>query len=181
MRGLSIFRKVRLGNCLAILTLVLGLGGCAVSPEIGSLADRGTSGHSVVVDLREQKAILYKGTRVVGLTPISTGKEGYGTPAGKYAVLAKDIDHRSSFYGSFVKNGVVVKSGVDSRKQKPPPGAKFVGAPMFYYLQIAPTYGLHEGYLPGYRASHGCIRLPARWAKRFYHACQVGTPVVIKR
>jgi lipoprotein-anchoring transpeptidase ErfK/SrfK len=52
---------------------------------------------------------------------------------------------------------------------------------MFYYLQIAPAYGLHAGELPGYAASHGCIRLPASWAKRFYYASKVGTPVVITR
>jgi len=78
-------------------------------------------------------------------------------------------------------NGKVIKSGVDRQKDSKPEGAEFVGAPMPYYLQIAPAYGLHAGYLPGYPASHGCIRMPASWARRFYYAAHVGTLLVIYR
>jgi len=104
------------------------------------LTDRDKAGHKIVIHLEQQRAYLYKNGAVVGISPVSTGREGYSTP-----------------------------------------GAKYVGAPMFYYLQIAPAYGLHAGDLPGYAASHGCIRLPSAWAKRFYYATKVGTPVVITR
>jgi len=157
------------------------LSGCAMSPHLGMATDRDKAGHKIVVQLTEQKAYLYKNGAVVGISPVSTGREGYGTPAGRYAVLAKDIDHRSSYYGSYVRNGKVVVGGVDVRKTPQPPGTTYVGAPMPYYLQIAPTLGLHAGYLPGYPASHGCIRLPMSWAKRFYYASKVGTPVIIER
>ena len=159
--------------------VALSLAGCAYVPEVGMLTDRDPAGHKVVIELKEQTATLYKNGRNVGQTRVSTGKTGYATPVGRYAVLAKDIDHRSSFYGSYVKNGKTIKAGIDVRKVPKPPGATYVGAPMFYYLQIAPTYGLHSGYVPEYAASHGCIRLPDRWAKRFYYATKVGTPVIV--
>ena len=148
-------------------------------PELGMLTDRGTSGRAIVVRLSDQRAFLYNGDEVVAISPASTGREGYNTPTGKYRVIGKDIDHRSSLYGAYVLNGRVVKAGVDVRKDRKPPGAVFVGAPMPFYLQIAPSYGLHAGHVPGYPASHGCIRLPNRWAKRFYYAVKVGAPVWI--
>lgn len=166
---------------LALLTVSLFVSGCATSPELGMLTDRDKAGHKIVVHLETQKAYLYKNGTVVGISPVSTGREGYNTPAGHYAVLAKDIDHRSSVYGTYYKDGRVIKAGVNVKKDPKPPGATYVGAPMFYYLQIAPAYGLHAGELPGYAASHGCIRLPPAWAKRFYYASKVGTPVIITR
>jgi L,D-transpeptidase catalytic domain len=150
-------------------------------PELGMLTDQGSARRAIVVRLSDQRAFLYKDEEVVGISPASTGREGYNTPRGKYRVIAKDIDHRSSLYGEYVRGGRVIKRGVDVRKDPKPPGAVFVGAPMPYYLQIAPSYGLHAGHLPGYPASHGCIRLPNRWAKRFYYAVKVGTPVWISR
>jgi lipoprotein-anchoring transpeptidase ErfK/SrfK len=150
-------------------------------PELGMLTDQGTAGRGIVVRLSDQRAFLYKRGDLVAVSPASTGREGYNTPTGKYRVIAKDIDHRSSLYGAYERDGRVVKAGVDVRKDRRPPGAVFVGAPMPYYLQIAPSYGIHAGHLPGYPASHGCIRLPSRWAKRFYYAVKVGTPVWISR
>jgi lipoprotein-anchoring transpeptidase ErfK/SrfK len=150
-------------------------------PELGMLTDQGTDGRSIVVRLSDQKAYLFRYGELVAISPASTGREGYNTPAGKYRVVGKDIDHRSSLYGEYVRDGQVVKAGVDVRKDPKPRGAVFVGAPMPYYLQIAPAYGLHAGHVPGYPASHGCIRLPSRWAKRFYQAVKVGTPVRIDR
>jgi lipoprotein-anchoring transpeptidase ErfK/SrfK len=78
-------------------------------------------------------------------------------------------------------HGKVVRSGVDLQRDPKPPGADFLGAPMPYYLQIAPAYGLHVGYLPGYPASHGCIRMPELWARRFYYAVHDGASLMIYR
>jgi lipoprotein-anchoring transpeptidase ErfK/SrfK len=150
-------------------------------PEIGMLTDQGTARRGIVVRLSDQRAFLYKDGELVGVSPASTGREGYNTPTGRYRVIGKDIDHRSSLYGEYERDGRVIKRGVDVRKDPKPPGAVFVGAPMPYYLKIAPSYGLHAGHVPGYPASHGCIRLPSRWAKRFYYAVKVGTPVWISR
>ena len=99
-------------------------------PELGMLTDKGTSGRSITIRLSDQRAFLYKRGEVVAISPASTGREGYNTPIGRHRVIAKDIDHRSSIYGAYVRNGQVVKAGVDVRKDPKPPGAVFVGAPM---------------------------------------------------
>ena len=113
--------------------------------------------------------------------PVSTGREGYDTPAGSYRVIEKDIDHRSSIYGAYERDGIIVQGNVDVRKDPRPPDSTFVGAPMPYFLRIIGGVGLHAGYLPGYPASHGCIRMPESKARRFFEAAKVGTPVTIKR
>jgi lipoprotein-anchoring transpeptidase ErfK/SrfK len=96
-------------------------------------------------------------------------------------VIEKDADHRSSLYGNYVCKGKVVKENIDVRKGGRPPGARFEGVPMPYFLRFSGAYGLHAGRLPGYPASSGCIRLPKRQAKRFYDAVRVGTPVIVQR
>jgi lipoprotein-anchoring transpeptidase ErfK/SrfK len=51
---------------------------------------------------------------------------------------------------------------------------------MPYFLQIRPGYGFHAGYLPGYPASHGCIRMPYWKARQFFNTARIGTPVLIQ-
>lgn len=137
---------------------------------------------SIVVRLSEQEAVLLRGGNEVATARVSTGREGYGTPTGRFRVTRKHRDHRSSLYGDYVSNsGQVVKANVDVRKSRKPPGARFVGAPMPYFLQFKPAYGLHAGRLPGYPASHGCVRLSYWKARQFYQAARVGTPVLITR
>jgi lipoprotein-anchoring transpeptidase ErfK/SrfK len=136
---------------------------------------------AIVVDLADQRADLYSGPEVVLTAPVSTGREGHDTVPGRYRVIEKDIDHRSSVYGAYVANGYVVRPDVDVRKDPRPPGAQFVGAPMPYFLRVYGGVGMHAGYLPGYPASHGCIRMPEGAARRFYEAARVGTPVIVRR
>lgn len=154
---------------------------CTTVPELGALADKGgTRNRRIVVKLREQKAYLYHHRELVAISPVSTGREGKRTPAGRYYVIEKDIDHRSTLYGNYVKNGKVVKENVDIRKGGRPPGAKFEGVPMPYFLRFNGALGLHAGKVPGYPASSGCVRLPRRHAKRFYDVVRVGTPVIVQ-
>jgi lipoprotein-anchoring transpeptidase ErfK/SrfK len=155
--------------------------GCSTVPEVGMLLDQGTDGRKVVIRLKEQRAYLYRDGRVVAETTVSTGREGYATPGGKYRVTQKDADHRSTLYGAYVKDGRVVKANVSVKRDRKPAGATFVGAPMPYFLRINGPVGLHAGHVPGYPASHGCIRLPSRQARRFFHAVEVGTPVIVYR
>ena len=138
---------------------------------------------SMKISLSEQKVYFMKGGVVVGMSPISSGREGYGTTPGKFRVIEKDIDHKSNLYGDYVdaKTGEIVKKEVDVRKDKRPPGTKFDGANMRYFMRITGAIGMHEGYLPGYPASHGCIRLPTKMAEIFYHASSLGTPVEVVR
>ncbi len=162
--------------------MMMMLVGCTSVPELGALADRGgTSNRRIVVNLRSQRASLYHEGKLVAVSPISSGREGKGTPVGRFQVIEKDVDHRSSLYGNYVRDGKVVMENVDIRKASRPAGAKFVGVPMPYFLRFTGAYGLHAGNLPGYPASSGCVRLPKRQAKRFFDAVMLGTPVTVER
>jgi hypothetical protein len=135
---------------------------------------------SIVIDLSEQNARFYKGGVQVGVAPVSTGREGYSTPAGQFSVTQKNVDHISTLYGDFVDaNGEVVVSNVGVHKDRRPPGTRFRGAPMPYFMRVNGPVGLHAGYLPGYAASHGCIRLPRGAAEKFFENAPPGTPVSI--
>lgn len=135
---------------------------------------------SIKISLSEQHAYFYKAGQLIGISQLSTGREGKNTPIGNFHVIKKDIDHASSLYGDYVDdNDNVIVPNVEKGKDPKPPGTHFKGAPMPYYMQIAPGFGLHAGYLPGYPASHGCIRMPQFMAVNFYNSVNVGTPVEI--
>lgn len=179
----SAFEKLRrFFPRFSMIAAVCAMASCTTIPELGGMMDRGgTSGRKIVVSIKSQKAELYQHGKLVAVSPISSGREGKRTPTGTFRVIEKDIDHRSSLYGNYVKNGKVVKENVDIRKGGRPPGSKFEGVPMPYFLRFTGAYGLHAGNVPGYPASSGCVRLPQRHAKRFYDAVKLGTPVVVKR
>lgn len=134
----------------------------------------------IVINLSTQRVQYYKGQELVGVSPISSGRESHGTVTGSYRILDKDIDHRSSLFGAYVdKDGMVVQGDVDTRKDPAPAGTTYQGANMRYFMRIVGGIGMHEGYLPGYPASHGCIRLPTKMAAIFYRETPEGTPVQI--
>ena len=167
----------------ALGATLIALNGCStVSDMITSNLPESHSGRaSIVVSLREQEAYLYRGGHRIASSRISSGREGYRTPTGHFGVIRKDEDHRSSIYGDYVaESGQVVKANVDSRRDRRPPHTHFVGTPMPYFLEFSPGYGLHQGYLPGVPASHGCIRMPYWKARQFYYAAHIGTPLVVK-
>jgi lipoprotein-anchoring transpeptidase ErfK/SrfK len=137
---------------------------------------------SVKINLTEQRAYFYKGGLLVGISQLSTGREGLNTPTGRFSIIQKDIDHVSSKYGDYVdSNGNVVMPNVDVEKDKRPPGTHFKGAPMPYFMRIVDGVGMHAGYLPGYPASHGCIRMPEFMAENFFKSVSTGTPVTITK
>ncbi len=135
---------------------------------------------SVTIRLSEQRAYFYKGGQLVGISQLSTGREGKNTPIGKFKINQKDPNHVSSLYGDYVDayDNVVV-SNVDVEKDPKPPGTHFKGAPMPFFMRIVGGVGMHAGYLPGYPASHGCIRMPEFMAENFYKSVSEGTPVTI--
>lgn len=135
---------------------------------------------SMKISLGEQKVYFMKDGVVVGMSPISSGRESHATRPGKFSVIQKDLDHKSNLYGDYVDaTGVIVKKEVDIRKDARPKGAKFDGANMRFFMRITGAIGMHEGYLPGYPASHGCIRLPTKMAEIFFRESSLGTPVQI--
>jgi lipoprotein-anchoring transpeptidase ErfK/SrfK len=136
---------------------------------------------SVKISLGEQRAYFYKAGVLVGVSQLSTGREGLNTPLGTFKIIQKDKDHASTLFGDYVDSGGnVVVPNVDVKKDpKPPPGAHFRGTPMPYFMRIVSGTGMHAGYLPGYPASHGCIRMPEFMAENFFRSVSVGTPVTI--
>ncbi|GAB4178512.1 MAG: hypothetical protein Fur0032_18980 [Terrimicrobiaceae bacterium] len=137
---------------------------------------------SIYVSIDKQRAYLKVGDEIAIDSPVSTGKRAGMTPKGSFTILEKDDDHRSSIYGDFVnrKSGQVIRSGVSTKIDSAPSGTVFRGAPMNWFMRITwQGVGLHTGHLPGYPASHGCIRMPDDIAKMFYERVKLGTPVVV--
>lgn len=136
----------------------------------------------IVVSISEQHAYFYKGKHLVGESTVSTGKPGFGTPPGSYTVVSKDKDHVSTVFGDYVDDfGNVVKSNIDSRKDSRPPGSHYDGARMPFAMFFRGGYAMHQGYVPPYAASHGCIRLPQGMAEPFFENAPLGTPVIVKQ
>lgn len=107
----------------------------------------------LVVSLKSQRAIIYRNGIPIGISTVSTGRPGYETPTGVFTVLQRHVEHYSS---------------------------KYDNAPMPYMQRL--TWGgiaLHGGNLPGYPASHGCIRLPTKFARLLYGETRLGMTVVI--
>jgi lipoprotein-anchoring transpeptidase ErfK/SrfK len=133
----------------------------------------------VVVSLPKQRAYLMTGEQIVIDSPISSGKRGHTSPTGHLQVLEKDPNHHSSLYGDFVDgSGRIVRAGVSARIDAAPSGTHFAGAAMKWFMRLTEDgVGMHIGILPGYPASHGCIRMPPDGAKLFYDHVKAGTPV----
>ena len=132
---------------------------------------------AIEIDLAAQKAWMLQDGRRVYETPISSGRSGYETPTGNFTVLEKDIDHTSSLYGRIVDGaGRTLISDADCDTSVPA-GGRFVEAPMRHFLRFDGAIGMHAGRLPGYPASHGCVRLPAGKAALFFNIVEIGTPV----
>lgn len=142
----------------------------------------GLSGdHVIVVDTQLQQAKYYVGGRQVGMSTISSGKAGHGTPRGEFRILKKDKDHKSSTYGSIVdsKGRVLVQDY--SAGQSIPKGGIYKGAEMNFGLQLTRDgIWMHEGIVTAAPESHGCIRLPRKMAEIFFTHASVGTKVIIQ-
>ncbi len=106
----------------------------------------------VEVSLSSQSAAVIKDGVTIFTTGVSTGRKGFSTPAGKYVVTDKDRNHRSTIYK----------------------------VPMPYFMRLScRDFGMHEGAVPDYPASHGCIRLPSAAARKLFAEIPVGTLVTI--
>ena len=171
-------------------TLYLGSNGQVVSSRTraaqrqasGSWNGDGMTGSpSIVIDLGAQEARFYKGGQLAGVSPISSGREGYATPTGSYRIIQKNRDHVSNLYGNYVDSaGNVVVRNVGVMEDPRPPGTHFQGAPMPYFMRITGGVGMHAGYLPGVPDSHGCIRMPEEMAAIFFENAPSGTPVAVR-
>lgn len=157
--------------------------GQALPDDISYWDDTGITGPPEIrINPALQKASFYKGGHLVGVARISTGKEGHNTPPGSYRVIQKSKYHKSNLYGVFKDKTThqVVDDDADLTTEKVPAGCYFDGAPMPYFLRFNGGIGMHTGYIPGFAASHGCVRMPNHMAEKFFANAAVGTPVIVE-
>ena len=145
---------------------------CAIAPTMASDL-------RVVINLSGQQAYLIRDNKVIFTSPISSGRTGWSTPRGSFHVISKDIDHRSRSFGSLVDAAGRVVNSNATPSSRVPAGGHFRRAPMPFYMEFSPAVGMHGGYLPGYPASHGCVRMPRDMAALFFERVQIGTPVTV--
>lgn len=137
--------------------------------------------HTIEINTELQQANYYIGSTQVGYSPISSGKAGHDTPRGSFNIIAKDLNHKSSSYGSLVdsRGRVVVEDYTQGQPR--PAGTTYKGADMRYGMQITRNgVWMHEGAVTKATESHGCIRLPGKMAKIFFENTPVGSTVIIK-
>lgn len=134
---------------------------------------------SMVINLSKQNISFFKGDKLVGVSAISSGREGFDTPSGSYTIIQRDRHHASNLYGDYVDAaGNVVQANVDVKKDPKPPGTTFAGSPMPYFMRLTNSgIGMHQGFLPGVADSHGCIRMPEKMVRIFWENTPMGTPV----
>jgi hypothetical protein len=107
----------------------------------------------IVISIKKQQLSLYSGGQLVAHSQVSTGVPGHPTPQGVFSIIQKQIYHESNIYSS---------------------------APMPYMQRITWSgVAMHQGVVPGRPASHGCIRLPAAFAKRLWSITKIGARVII--
>ena len=108
---------------------------------------------TVVVSLPMRRAYVYRGDAMIAAASVSTGKDGKDTPVGIFPILQKREMHRSNLYND---------------------------APMPFMQRLTwDGVALHAGNNPGFPDSHGCIRLPAAFAKKLVSVTSVGTNVIV--
>ncbi|HVF94363.1 MAG TPA: L,D-transpeptidase [Sphingomonas sp.] len=108
---------------------------------------------TIIVSLKTQRAYAYRNGLPIGVSTVSTGSKGHATPTGVFTILQKHVDHKSNLYDD---------------------------APMPFMQRLTWTgIAMHAGNLPGYPASHGCIRLPPAFAKLLFGVTRLGLTVVI--
>jgi hypothetical protein len=109
----------------------------------------------MIVSLTAQQAYVYRNGLRIGASTASTGKKGKDTPTGVFTILQKNAKHRSNLYNN---------------------------APMPYMQRLTwDGIALHAGHLPGYPASHGCVRLPMAFAQSLFAETSMGMTVVVTR
>lgn len=137
----------------------------------------------VTIDLSQQKAYVFRNSENVGWTYVATGRSGYATPTGTFRISEKIVDKRSNRYGVIVDaKGDVVNSNATAGVHRVPPGGRFIGARMPYWMRLTGNgVGMHAGAIPhpGSPASHGCIRMPYDMVSKIYSIAPAGTPVTI--
>lgn len=166
---------------LILLGAALSLVGC--SSTAPAVADSGPVRApdprrvQVRVSLRHRAAYVMEGDRPLLVTAVAIGKAGSETPTGRFTVIRKEARKRSNTYGFHVR-GSDIRSG---RRAGTPPGYRYVGYPMPWWVEFHPGYGFHAGSVWPTPRTHGCLRLHPDVAPGFFALVPSGAPVVIAR
>lgn len=121
--------------------------------SIWDSAAGGEGAVTVQISIANQRLYVYRGDRMIGASTISSGRPGKETPVGDFEILQKRVYHRSNLYSN---------------------------APMPFMQRLTwDGIAIHAGHLPGYPASHGCIRLPTAFARKLFDATSLGTRVSV--
>src|SRR5689334_2803947 len=142
------------GLVVALLTWVSNSAAAGSTQESAQSGAKGVPLMAIVA-LREQRISIYDADGKILQAPVSTGQTGYETPAGIYSVIQKEAEHHSNLYDD---------------------------ASMPFMQRITWSgIALHAGPLPGYAASHGCVRMPHDFARRLFDLTKVGMRVIVAR
>lgn len=113
--------------------------------------------HALTIFLGSQTFAYHEDGRLIASGPVSTGTTQHPTPTGEFRVLSKDADKRSGSYTNYFDQPT----------------------PMPYALQFHGPYFVHEGWLPGYADSHGCVRLHHDDARLVFERMRLGDPILV--
>jgi ankyrin repeat protein len=150
-RGAKKFRRTTRSETTAIYIACVNRHTAVIQTLLGKMP--GAQKFSLGVSLKKQRLTVTRDGKVWLLVPISSGAQGFETPRGEFVVTNKHEEWRSNLYNN---------------------------APMPFFMRLnCGAVGLHAGELPGYPASHGCIRLPPSAAEKIFQNVDIGTVVTI--
>ena len=140
----------------------------AIPDDIRTGMASGTGSPLIEINRSSRRRFL-QGRRVGRRIEDFKRQRGHATPPGKYKII-ESTRTTNRRYGCFKDKatGKMLNDNVDIRVDKIPPGAVYYPAPMTNFMRITGGVGMHTGYLPGYAASHGCIRMPPQMSEKFF-------------
>ena len=156
---------LRLTASAVLLAASLGLTSCVTTQPGGAkttsfsfdppvTAPTGQGRVKMNLSLSTQHLYVTEGDKVLLASPVCVGTAHSPTPQGSYTIYNKEAH----------------------RRRQSEPGA---GYPMTYWVEFKPAYGFHWGFVKPYPATHGCVRMPVRTAKKVFDLVSIGTPVNI--
>jgi hypothetical protein len=140
-----------------------------------------------VVELDQQRVYLYHQNKLVAFSKLASGRANHRTETGTYVIGQKVLNHRSNLYGDYVNaSGGTMMKDVTQGFDPKPVGGRFQGSLMKHFQRFhtpagrMTAMGFHTGVLPGYPASHGCVRLPDSMANGVFTKVPAGVPVYVR-
>ena len=176
--NIAILRRFFLCSAIALgATFLSHCSSVEVATDYDAPAYRPTNPNNVhvKVSLNNRMCYVMEGDRPLLVTPVAIGKAGHETPRGNFTCYKKIEKKRSNTYGYHV-SGSTIRPGKSSNT---PRGSRYVGYPMPYWVEFKSAYGFHAGSVWPTPRSHGCLRLHANVAPKFFALVNSSTSVNI--